>query len=372
MNKVLSISTTFLIIVILLTLASCNSNHSNQEIKEKIPQNIILLIGDGMANVQISATRYSHGDLNFDRFPYSGQITSHSTRKVTDSAAGGTALSTGHKTDNGMLAMLPDGREVETIAQYASSLGKKTGLLSSARIIHATPAAFAVHHDNRRDDFVIAEKYVDSGIDLLLGAGYNHFLPKAMGGTREDDLNLIEIMGEMGYIFVDDEDKLDEVANANRAIAFLEGANLQKYPERGDQMNQLTKVALENLSKHDEGFFLMIESAQIDWAGHGNDDEWMIQEMIDFDNVIGDVLDFAEEDGNTLVIVTSDHETGGLTLRRGESNEDLNHSFSTDYHTAVSVPVLSYGPSAERFSGYQDNTDVAKHMLSLWGKELKK
>jgi len=369
MNKVLSTLTTFLLFLILLTFTACNAFDSEQN-DENIPQNIILLIGDGMADVQITATRYAHGDLNLDRFPYSGQITTHSTRKVTDSAAGATALATGHKTDNRMLAMLPDGSEVQTIAQYATSIGKKTGLLASCRIVHATPAAFAVHHDNRRDEFVIAEKYVDSGIDLLLGAGYNHFLPESEGGTREDGLNLIEKMSDLGYIFVDSEGQIDEVANADKAIAFLEGANLQRFPERGDQMNQLTNAALDNLSQHEEGFFLMIEGAQIDWAGHDNDAEWMIQEMVDFDNVIGDVLDFAEEDGNTLVIVTSDHETGGLTLRRGDTNEDLNHSYSTDYHTAVSVPVLSYGPSADRFSGFQDNTDVARHMFSLWGKEL--
>lgn len=337
---------------------------------ENIPKNIILLIGDGMADVQITATRYAHGDLQMDRLPYSGSVTTHSTRKVTDSAAGATALATGYKTDNGMLAQLPDNTPVQTIAHYANSIGKKTGLLASCRIVHATPAAFAVHHDYRRDEFIIAEKFVDSGIDLLLGAGYTHFLPEEAGGTREDGKNLIEQMEGMGYLFIDQEDRIDQIIDAEKGIAFLEASNLKRYPERGDQMNQLTHVALENLSQNEEGFFLMIEGAQIDWAGHDNDTEWMIQEMIDFDNVIGDVLDFAEEDGNTLVIVTSDHETGGLTLRRGETNEDINHSYATDYHTAVAVPVLSYGPSAERFSGFQDNTDIARIMFELWGKEI--
>jgi alkaline phosphatase len=337
---------------------------------EDKPLNIILLIGDGMAEVQITAAKYAQGSLHMERFPHKGSVTTHSTRRVTDSAAGATALSTGYKTDNGMLAMLPDGTPLQTIAHYANEIGKSTAIMADVRIVHATPAGFGIHHDNRRDEFVIAEKYVDSGIDMLLGSGYTHFLPEEAGGSRTDGRNLIAEMEEQGYVFIQDEDRIEEIANHDRVVAFLTPTNLSRYPERGDQMNRLAKAALKSLSNNDNGFFMMIEGGQIDWAGHDNDANWMIQEMIAFDNVIGDVLDFAEQDGNTLVVVTADHETGGLTLRRGETNQDLYHSFSSDYHTAVMVPVLSYGPGAERFSGIQDNTDVARHMFELWGKTL--
>jgi alkaline phosphatase len=356
--------------IFLFILSCVQAELPENETSQSVPDNIILLIADGMAEPQITATRYAHGQLNMDRMPYKGSITTHSTRKVTDSAAGATALATGHKTDNGMIAQLPDSSNIETIAQYATSIGKRTGLLASCRIVHATPASFAVHHESRRDEFIIAEKFVTSGIDLLLGAGYTHFLPEDEGGTRTDGKNLIEQMRQLGYIYVDNEDHIDEIIQADKGIAFLEATNLQPYPERGNQMRRLTNAALQNLQNSENGFFLMIEGSQIDWAGHDNDPEWMIQEMIDFDNVVGDVLDFAESHGNTLVIVTSDHETGGLTLLRGETNDDISYDFSSDYHSAVSVPVLSFGPSSERFSGMYDNTDLAKMMFLLWGKNI--
>ncbi len=364
-NKRFLTKSIWLLFIIPFLLIAC----ANEPVEDK-PLNIIILIGDGMADVQITAAKYAHGELQMERFPYSGSITTHSTRRVTDSAAGATALSTGYKTDNGMLAMLPDGTPLQTIAHYANEIGKSTAILADARIVHATPAGFGIQHDYRRDEFIIAEKYVDSGIDMLLGAGYTYFLPEEDGGTRTDNRNLIAEMEDKGYTFIRDENRIGEIADLDKVLAFLTPTNLERYPERGDQMNRLTMAALESLSKNENGFFMMIEGAQIDWAGHDNDAEWMIREMIAFDSVIGDVLDFAEEDGNTLVIVTSDHETGGLTLRRGETNQDLNHSFSSDYHTAVTVPVLSYGPGAERFSGIQDNTDIARHMFGLWGKTL--
>jgi alkaline phosphatase len=357
-------------VIFMFIMGCAPAELTHNETRQLVPDNIILLIADGMAEPQITATRYAHGQLHMDRMPYKGTVTTHSTRKVTDSAAGATALATGHKTDNGMIAQLPDGSNIETIAQYASSIGKRTGLLASCRIVHATPASFAVHHDSRRDEFIIAEKFVSSGINLLLGAGFTHFLPEDEGGSRPDGKNLIEQMRQMGYIYVDNEDQVDEIIQADKGIAFLEATNLHRYPERGDQMIRLTNAALQNLKNSPNGFFLMIEGSQIDWAGHDNDPEWMIQEMIDFDNVVGEVLDFAELHGNTLVIVTSDHETGGLTLLRGETNDDLTYSFSSDYHSAVSVPVLSFGPASERFSGMYDNTDIAKMMFELWGKNI--
>jgi alkaline phosphatase len=305
--------------------------------------------------------------------PYSGAIFTHSAdNRVTDSASSATALAAGYKTDNRMLGMLPDRTPVQSIAHYANELGKSTALLASCRITHATPAGFAIHHHNRGDEFIIAEKYVDSGIDMILGAGSDFFLPESEGGTREDDRNLIAEMMEQGYIYIDDENDLGRIAGQDKVIAFLEGRDLAQYPERGDQMNRLTLAALDQLSQNPEGFFMMIEGAMIDWASHANDEEWMLQEMRDFDNVIGDVLEFARNDGNTLVIITADHETGGLTMPREGNNPDFafEHHWSTGGHSALQVPVFSYGPSAELFTGAYDNTKIARKMFSLWGKTI--
>lgn len=339
----------------------------------EVPQNIILLIGDGMSYSQISAAEYSHGRLNMTSMPYQGIVSTYSyDNRVTDSAAAATAIASGYKTKNRTLGVLPDGTPVQSIAQYATEIGKSTALLASCRITHATPAAFAVHHDDRGDEHIIAEKFVDSGIDMILGAGSNYFLPGNQGGSRNDSRNLIAEMKEKGYIYIDNNDELERISEHKKVIAFLEPEDLKPYPERGDQMLRLTLAALEQLAQNPEGFFFMIEAAQIDWAGHDNDAEWLKQEMIDFDNVIGAVLGFAEKEGNTLVVVTADHETGGLTLpeARFYSRNDYRYDFSTGDHTAQHVPVFSYGPSAQKFAGSLDNTDIGRILFSLWGKEI--
>lgn len=352
----------------LIPLVLCQTaNGQDQE----TPKNIILLIGDGMSYPQITATKYAHGDLSMTTMPYSGTIYTRSHEsKVTDSASSATALAAGYKTINGMLGVLPDGSTpVESIAHYASELGKTTALLATSRITHATPAAFAIHHDDRGDEFIIAEKFVDSGIDMILGAGSDYFLPESDGGTRPDSRNLISEMEEKGYIYIDSEEELSQISGHNQVIAFLEGKDLAPAPERGDQMLQLTEVAIARASQDTDGFFMMIEGSQIDWAGHANEAEWMMEEVLDFDKVIAQVLKFAEEDGNTLVIVTADHETGGLTLT-SEDYENLEYDFSTGGHTALHVPVFSFGPSAEKFAGTYDNTEIGRQMFSIWGKTV--
>ena len=359
----LSFARSAILLLFVASVFSCTS------VEDEKPRNIILLIGDGVGFAHVTAAHYELDGLQMNRTPYSGAIYTHSEDAlVTGSASSATAMATGFKTNNRMLGQLPDGTPLQSIAHYASELGKSTALKATCRITHATPAAFAVAHDDRGEEFEIAEKMADSGIDMLLGAGWQYFLPENQGGERPDDRNLIDEMGDMGYIYIDDEEDLDQMQGQDRVIAFLESDNLKRYPERGDQSNRLTMSALQELSRNPEGFFMMIEGSMIDWAGHGNDPEYMIQEFEDFDNVVGDVLDFAENDGNTLVIITSDHETGGLTLT-GYFDE-LEYHWSTDGHSAAMVPVYSYGPSAEKFSGTYDNTELARRMFSLWGKEI--
>lgn len=359
----------FLIISFTLLASSCNTASE----QNNTPQNIILMIGDGMGYPQVTATEYAHGKLNMTGMPYSGSVFTHaSDKRVTDSASSATTYASGYKTNNGMIGMLPDGTPLQSIAHYAGEMGKRTALVATSRITHATPASFAVHHESRSDEFDIAEKFVNSGIDMLLGAGTDYFIPESEGGARTDDRHLIAEMQELGYLFIDDENELGQLSGQEKAVVFLEGKDLQPYPGRGDQLGQLTMAALDELAKDEDGFFMMVEGSQIDWAAHANEPEWMIQEAIDFDNVIGSVLEFARNDGNTLVIVTADHETGGLTLPggEGENQDDVRYEFSTGGHTALQVPVYSYGPSAETFTGSIDNTEIAHKLFSLWGKTI--
>lgn len=352
---------------------ACQTSQSlNQENADAdTPKNIILLIGDGMSYPQITATKYAHGNLTMTSMPYTGSLYTYSADgKVTDSASSATALAAGYKTNNGFLGVLPDTSSVQSIAHYAAELGKATALLATSRITHATPAAFAIHHENRGDEFIIAEKFVDSGIDIIMGAGSDYFLPESEGGIRPDDRNLLSEMESNGYLYLDSVEGLSQLSSEqNKVIAFLEGKDLAPAPDRGDQLFQLTEAALTQASQDEDGFFMMIEGSQIDWAGHANEADWMMQEVLDFDKVIARVLDFAEQDGNTLVVVTADHETGGLTLT-SQDYESIDYHFSTGGHTALHVPVFSFGPSGEKFVGVYDNTEIGRRLFSIWGKSV--
>lgn len=371
--KLMNRQSLFFLYAVLFVFSACQPQQTAQNSSEtdaEIPKNIILLIGDGMGFSQVTAAEYEHGPLVMTSMPVHGMTSTYSSdSEVTDSASSATAFAAGYKTDNGMLGMLPDGTPVESVAHYANDLGKTSALMASSRITHATPAAFAIHHPSRGEEFMIAEKFVDSGIDMLFGAGWDWFLPEGEGGNREDGRNLISEMEEKGYVYVDNEDDLGNIQGQDQVVAFLEGRDLAPATERGDQYLNLAKTVLDELFQREEGFFLMIEGSQIDWGGHANDIEYVLAEMKDFDNIIAEVLKHAERDGNTLVVVSADHETGGLTMPSAGGGQ-LRHEFSTGGHTAQHVPVFSYGPQSERFAGRYDNTDIAKKIFSIWGHEF--
>src|SRR5699024_6060978 len=372
-NNRRSLLYSLLFLIVSIPFISCH-NSSKAGVKrtgtDPTPKNIIYLIGDGMSFPQITATEYAYGSLTMTSLPHSGMLTTYSNNsKITDSAAGATALATGHKTNNGMLGVLPDGTPVDNITEYASKLGKTTAIIASSQITHATPAGFAIHHKDRGEEFKIAGKLADAGIDLLMGAGYNDYIPKNEGCQRPDDQNLIEEMEKEGYFYIDRVEGLSQAAENRKVIAFLEAKSLAPAPERGDQLVQLTKAALANASQDPDGFFMMIEGSQIDWGGHDNDGNRVVEEVKDFDDVVSTVIDFAKENGRTLVVVTADHETGGLTMPGGEESGQFTYEYTTGGHTALDVPVYSFGPSGELFEGRYDNTGVVKKMFSLWGKD---
>ncbi|NBC05156.1 MAG: hypothetical protein GVY20_15845, partial [Bacteroidetes bacterium] len=241
--------------VLILSFISCQTTQSQSEsAQESTPKNIIFLLGDGMGYPQITAAKYAHGNLNMASMPYSGTVYTHShDSKVTDSASSATAFACGYKTINGMLGVKPDGTTpVQSIAHYANELGKATALMATSQITHATPAAYAIHHDDRGEEYIIAEKFVDSGIDMLLGGGWKYFLPESAGGTRPDDRNLISEMEENGYLYIDSEEEISQIAGQDRVVAFLESGAMGQAAERGDQASQLVNAAIEQLSQNEE------------------------------------------------------------------------------------------------------------------------
>jgi alkaline phosphatase len=330
----------------------------------KSPKNIILMIGDGMGTAQVyAALTAKKGQLNMARCPYSGFVKTNSADDyITDSGAGATAYATGQKTNNGYISMSTDSSVLLTILEDAEKHGLATGLVVTCAITHATPAAFIAHNISRDEYDEIALDFLHTDIDVFVGGGRDNFIHRA------DSLNLIDSLVTHGYTVVGDLKDV-EIQNTKKLAALLAPKHLPKESEgRGDELGKGSAMALSILNRNKKGFFMMIEGSQIDWGGHAKDKDYVVSEAVDFDNAVGTVLDFAEKNGETLVIITADHETGGFGLTGGNlATGDVEGSFIYGDHTGVMVPLFAFGPGAEQFSGLQENTDVHKKMSSLLG-----
>ncbi len=328
----------------------------------KKPKNIILLIGDGMGLSQVSSAIYykKDGKPNFDRFHTIGlSKTSSGSDLVTDSAAGATVFSAGVKTYNGAIAVDMDTIPVPTIVEQLSKRGFSTGIVATSSIQHATPAAFYAHVKQRRMYEEITEFIPNSGVDIFIGGGLKYF------NDRKDKRDLLVQMRSAGYSVITD--KLPSKIKKGKELIVLAENGMPKMSEgRGDFLPDATKLALEKLSKNEEGFFLMVEGSQIDWGGHDNDADYLIEELLDFDKTIGVALDFAKENGETLVIVTADHETGGFTLATDDGDYNkIKPIFSTKGHSGTMVPVFAEGPGASLFGGIYESNEIYFKMMQL-------
>ncbi|MBN2185551.1 MAG: alkaline phosphatase [Candidatus Krumholzibacteriota bacterium] len=338
------------------------------ENRDDLPVNIILFIGDGMGVAHITAAKTVMGHMQMERLDVCGLVTTHPYGGfVTDSAASGTAMATGQKTRNGMISQGPDGRKLKTVFEYAEEMKKSTGIVVTCSVTHATPAVFIAHVDDRNKNNEIAQQIVVSGIDLLFGGGLAYFIPSSREGSKRSDENdLVKILGERLDIALTAEEfrNLSDTANA---AAFTALRHPGKVSEREISLAEMTGKALQILSKDPDGFLLMVEGSQIDWEGHDNNLDGIIAETVDFDNAVGVGIDFAESDGRTLVIVTSDHETGGFAVHGGSIEEKTlsEASFTTGGHTGSMVPLLAFGPGARLFGGIHDNTFIGKSMIEF-------
>ncbi len=353
------------------TIITASTNTPYPKIADTKVKNIILMIGDGMGLAQMNTARiYRYGAnefLHIERMPYTGLLHTHSADNlITDSAAGATALATGIKTKNGMIGMTPDTLAAATILEKAREMGKSTGLVSTSSITHATPACFATHIDYRRKEPAIAEQLVASGTDVMLGAGTYFFLPKdSTGSKREDNRNLLLEAKEAGYDVVHTRKAL--AGTQAQKVLGLFAPDFLKNEQPEPSLAELTVRAIELLNRNEKGFFLMVEGSQIDWAAHDNQLDYMIKETISFDDAVQKALEFALKDQHTLVIVTADHETGGLSIEGGNlEGGKVDVDWTTTHHTGVPVGIFAFGPYASLFTGVKDNTDVPKIFAELW------
>lgn len=359
-----------------LTLLSLGLLAACQPKEEQVtkPKNVILLISDGTGLSQISSAYYfKEGEPNYSRFENIGFIkTSSSKEDVTDSAAGATAFASGVKTYNGAVGVTPDSLDVPTLVEVVQDKEIKTGVVATSSIVHATPAAFYAHQVSRRYYDAIAQDLYESDVDYFAGGGLQFF------NKRKDSVDLVQKIQDKGvYVNTEKLASIDEIKGKAKAGFLLAADAMPKMQDnRGDFLPNATQLGIDFLN-NDKGFFMMVEGSQIDWGGHANDGDYAVAELIDFDNAIGKALDFAKKDGNTLVVVTSDHETGGFTLaakkkktedgREYSDYSEIGITFSTGGHSATLIPVFAYGPGAEEFKGIYENNEIYHKILELTG-----
>lgn len=331
-------------------------------------KNIILMIGDGMGLTQVTAALYSNNNkLAMLEFPVVGfQKTHASDNLITDSAAAATAMACGVKTFNGAIGVNADTIPCLTILQEAKRSGLAAGLIATASVVHATPASFIAHQYSRISYEEIAADILSTDVDLLIGGGVQYFIHR-----ETDKRDLYDELRRKGY-FVSDhsmDDVLRVPFNPNRGFAFFTAETQPASAAQGRSYLPLaTRYSLKYLSQRSEkGFFVMIEGSQIDWRGHRGDGREVVLETLDFDAAVREALEFAKGRDDTLVIVTADHETGGMALNPGSKMGRPKFAFTTNSHTPAMVPVFAFGPSAELFSGIYENTGIHTRMRQALG-----
>jgi len=408
-----------------LLVGSFVGSTSLQTVEAKTPQsnkkvkNVIFMIPDGYSSSYATNYRLYKGEESvMDPLLVGMHRTYSANSEVTDSAAAGTAMATGTKANNGAISMDPAGNKLETILQAAEKSGKSSGLVATSTITHATPAVFASHVETRADEKGIAPQLLQNDVDVILGGGKKYFSDELLNEAEHD-----------GYEIVSDAQSLNDIKETNKLIGLFAEDSLSPELDRETteepSLKEMTSAAIDVLSNDKDGFFLMIEGSQIDWAGHANDAAWAMKDSEAFEHAVEAALDFAKKDKKTLVVIAGDHDTGGMsvggygksganleilknvtatgdfmasqlnkersniqevvldytgiTLSEAEINQvkdDRNPAFQINSiiskhafvgwthtgHTGTDIPVYAYGPQAHKFGGLIENTDFPQLM----------
>ena len=332
---------------------------NNDQLKKV--KNVILLIGDGMGLAQIYAGYTAQaGKLNLFNFLNIGlSKTTAADTYITDSAAGATAMATGQKTNNRHVGVDAQGKRLTPIPDVITSYQMKTALISAGDITDATPACFYAHQTERSLSEAIALDFIASPVDILMGGNSKPFI------KRTDSRNLFSELQQKGYRTSTDFANF-KPDGASKYVVLDSLAMLSKAKGRNNFLRQAFRTSIQTLQPHKAGFFMMAEGAQIDHGGHQNNLPYTVQEMLDFDQLVGEAMQFADENGETLVIVTADHETGGLSLLDGNVAQNyVAGNFSTDDHSALPVPVFAYGPHSLDFRGVYENTAIFNKLVQI-------
>ncbi len=349
-------------------------DYAEYDLEEDVPvKNIILMIGDGMGENIIKASEIVKGDkLVMSGMDYTTHVTTASQSvldgyaEFTDSAASSTAISTGYKTNNGCIGVDPDGNELETICEFAQSLGLETGLVDRHYVCHATPAGMVAHNSSRENYQQILRGMVKAEVNVMLGGGSQFY-------TNSEKVKIVVDEYEYNYITTEKE-LLNLTADDDKVLGMFAYDNMGAA-DMWPSLTTMTSKALEML-ENDNGFFLMVEGSNIDVYEAEEDMETTLKQMQSFDHAVDYVLDWAEEHPGTLVIVTADHETGGVTIPENATAEDINNDCFTSggEHTNTNVLLMASGAQSKGICEEEliDNTDIAKYMRKVLNETYKK
>lgn len=330
--------------------------------KGKKVKNVILMIGDGMSLMHVyTAWTANRGKLWLENATATGLSKTWAANKlVTDSGSGGTSLATGVKTNYHAVGVDTEGKPVPSLVDVAKELGKDAGIAVTCRLWDATPCDFCCHNVDRDKEEELVGDYPTSGVDFVFGGGAEKFT------NRKDGRNVFSELTQKGYHVSRSLDDFFAYDKNSRVFAVPYDKDTPLPDERGDLLARASMKGIELMNRNKNGFFMMIEGSQLDDYGHFNQLDMLMKETLDFDQTVGKVMKWAAEDGETLVVVTADHETGGLTLVNGDKNEGrVECCFSTRDHSGAMVPVYAFGPGAEHFTGIFENTDVFKRIKQL-------
>lgn len=330
--------------------------------KGKKVKNVILMIGDGMSLMHVyTAWAANRGKLWLENAQATGLSKTWAVKKlVTDSGSGGTSLATGVKTVYHAVGVDPEGKPLTSLVDVAKKLGKDAGMAVTCRLWDATPCDFCCHNIDRDKEEELVGDYPTSGVDFVFGGGAQKFT------NRKDGRDIFKELQKKGYHVSRTLDDFFAYDKNSRIFAVPYDKDTPLPDERGDLLARVSMKGISLMNQNKNGFFMMIEGSQLDDYGHFNQLDMLMKETLDFDKTIGEVMKWAAKDGETLVVVTADHETGGLTLVNGNKDEGrVECCFSTKDHSGAMVPVYAFGPGAENFTGIFENTDVFKKIKKL-------
>lgn len=352
----------------LLLVAACGSPRVDSPSPQTVPfpPRIVLVIADGAGATYWAAAHFAADALAVHRFPVAGLVDVQSaSHRITDSAASATSYASGIQTYNGAIGVGPDTVPVPTVLELAARRGMSTGLVATARITHATPAAFAAHVPSRGMESEIARQIVEHDVTVVLGGGRTQFDP----GTRPDSVDLLGAI-RRDHVYVESAAELQALGadTVEALFGLFARDHMPPAAERAPTLAEMTSAALAVLDRNPAGFFLMVEGSQPDWRGHDNAPLGLLTaEMLDVDQAVAVALTYRERHPETLIVVTGDHETGGLALQY-DSLGTLSAAYASGGHTATLIPLFAIGPGAERFGGISSNDRVGRMLIDAVGR----